>query len=62
MNHSVPMVLIVEDEPAQREVLAYNLQAQGFAVRQADNGEEALLMVTEDMPDLIVLDWMLPNV
>lgn len=62
MNHSVPMVLIVEDEPAQREVLAYNLQAQGFAVRQADNGEEALLMVSEDMPDLIVLDWMLPNV
>lgn len=62
MNHSVPMVLIVEDEPAQREVLAYNLHAQGFAVRQADNGEEALLMVSEDMPDLIVLDWMLPNV
>ncbi|MFO1176638.1 MAG: phosphate regulon transcriptional regulator PhoB [Paracoccaceae bacterium] len=62
MNQSAPSVLVVEDEPAQREVLAYNLEAQGFVVRQADNGEEALLMVAEEAPDLIVLDWMLPNV
>lgn len=62
MNRTIPSVLVVEDEPAQREVLAYNLEAQGFRVRQADNGEEALLMVAEDAPDLIVLDWMLPNV
>ena len=62
MSQPIPLVLIVEDEPAQREVLAYNLEAQGFAVRQADNGEEALLMVAEEVPDLIVLDWMLPNV
>jgi two-component system phosphate regulon response regulator PhoB len=57
-----PSVLVVEDEPAQREVLAYNLEAQGFRVAQADNGEEALLLVAEEAPDLIVLDWMLPNV
>lgn len=57
-----PTVLIVEDEPAQREVLAYNLEAEGYRVAQADNGEEALLIVAEDTPDLIVLDWMLPNV
>ncbi|MEI2804706.1 MAG: phosphate regulon transcriptional regulator PhoB [Albidovulum sp.] len=57
-----PTVLIVEDEAAQREVLAYNLEAEGYRVAQADNGEEALLMVAEDAPDLIVLDWMLPNV
>lgn len=62
MNRSTPSVLVVEDEPAQREVLAYNLEAQGFRVAQADNGEEALLMVAEETPDLIVLDWMLPNV
>lgn len=62
MNQSIPSVLVVEDEPAQREVLAYNLEAQGFRVAQADNGEEALLMVSEEVPDLIVLDWMLPNV
>ncbi len=57
-----PTVLVVEDEPAQREVLTYNLEAEGFRVAQADNGEEALLLVAEDVPDLIVLDWMLPNV
>ncbi len=57
-----PTVLVVEDEPAQREVLAYNLEAEGFRVAQADDGEEALLLVAEETPDLIVLDWMLPNV
>ena len=57
-----PSVLVVEDEPAQREVLAYNLAAEGFRVQQADNGEEALLIVAEETPDLIVLDWMLPSV
>ncbi|MEE4348557.1 MAG: phosphate regulon transcriptional regulator PhoB [Paracoccaceae bacterium] len=57
-----PTVLIVEDEPAQREVLAYNLEAEGFRVSRAENGEEALLLIAEEAPDLIVLDWMLPNV
>lgn len=57
-----PMVLVVEDEPAQREVLAYNLEAEGFRVARAENGEEALLLVDEGAPDVIVLDWMLPNV
>lgn len=57
-----PTVLVVEDEPAQREVLTYNLEAEGFRVSEADNGEEALLLVAEEVPDLIVLDWMLPNV
>ena len=57
-----PCVLLVEDEPAQREVLTYNLEADGFRVATAENGEEALLMVDEAQPDLIVLDWMLPRV
>lgn len=57
-----PTVLIVEDEPAQREVLAYNLEAEGYRVTRAENGEEALILVDEDTPDLIVLDWMLPSV
>ena len=56
-----PRVLVVEDEPAQREVLAYNLEAEGFEVSRASNGEEALILVQEDMPDIIVLDWMMPN-
>jgi two-component system, OmpR family, phosphate regulon response regulator PhoB len=57
-----PTVLIVEDESAQREVLTYNLEAEGFRVASAENGEEALLLVDEVSPDIIVLDWMLPNV
>jgi two-component system phosphate regulon response regulator PhoB len=57
-----PTVLLVEDEPAQREVLAYNLEAEGFSVVQAADGEEALMLVEEAAPDLIVLDWMLPLV
>jgi two-component system phosphate regulon response regulator PhoB len=62
MNTIQPTVLVVEDEPAQREVLGYNLEAEGFRVARAENGEEALLLVDEEQPDIIVLDWMLPNV
>ncbi len=62
MSSDQPTVLLVEDEPAQREVLSYNLEADGFRVTTAENGEEALLLVEEGAPDLIVLDWMLPNV
>lgn len=57
-----PTVLVVEDEGAQREVLTYNLEAEGFRVASAENGEEALILVDEVSPDIIVLDWMLPNV
>ena len=56
-----PRVLLVEDEYAQREVLAYNLEAEGFDVIQADNGEDALILVDEDQPDMIILDWMMPK-
>jgi len=59
---AAPLVLVVEDEPAQRELLAYNLEAEGYSVAKAGNGEEALLLVEEAPPDVIVLDWMLPNV
>ena len=61
MSPDQPRVLVVEDEAAQREVLAYNLEAEGFAVSRAQNGEEALLLINEDAPDIIVLDWMMPN-
>ena len=61
MKKDQSVVLVVEDEPAQREVLAFNLDAEGYDVVQAANGEEALIMVDEVMPDIIVLDWMMPN-
>jgi len=57
-----PSVLLVEDEPAQRAVLSYNLEREGYRVIEAENGEEALLLVKEDRPDVVVLDWMLPSV
>ena len=61
MSLNQPKILVVEDEPSQREVLAYNLKAEGFLVISADNGEDALLLVEEEEPDLILLDWMMPN-
>jgi len=61
MSADQPTVLVVEDELAQREVLAYNLEADGFRVVRAENGEEAMLLVDEDAPDIVVLDWMMPN-
>ena len=61
MAGTQPLVLLVEDEPAQREVLSYNLSAEGFRVTTAVDGDEALLLAGEEVPDLILLDWMLPN-
>lgn len=57
-----PHILIIEDEPAQVEVLVYNLQSEGFRVSQASDGDEGLLQVEETEPDLVILDWMLPGV
>jgi len=59
---TAPLVLVVEDEPAQRELLTYNLEADGFRVAGAASGDEALMLVDEERPDLILLDWMLPGV
>lgn len=56
-----PTVLVVEDEAAQREVLKYNLESEGFHVVTAADGNEALLLIQEEKPDLIFLDWMLPH-
>ena len=55
-----PRVLIVEDETALVELLRYNLEQSGFRVSVAYDGEEALASVQEDVPDLMLLDWMLP--
>ncbi|MCU0907606.1 MAG: phosphate regulon transcriptional regulator PhoB [Rhodobacteraceae bacterium] len=62
MSPDQPRVLVVEDETAQREILAYNLEAEGFRVARAETGDEALVLVDEERPDIIVLDWMLPGV
>lgn len=57
-----PKILLVEDEIPQQELLRYNLEAEGYDVILADNGEDALLLFAEEGPDLVVLDWMIPNV
>ena len=62
MTVQQPCVLLVEDEGAQREVLTYNLESEGFRVVAAETGDAAMLLVAEEAPDLMVLDWMLPNV
>lgn len=62
MSAEKPNVLVVEDELSQGEVLAYNLEAEGFSVSRAMTGDEALLLVDEAAPDVILLDWMLPGV
>lgn len=56
-----PIVLIVEDEVAQMEMLAYNVEALGYTALRADTGEEGMLLAAEHEPDLIILDWMLPG-
>ena len=56
-----PYILVVEDEAALLTLLRYNLEKGGFEVGEAVDGEEALLMVDERRPDLMVLDWMLPT-
>jgi two-component system phosphate regulon response regulator PhoB len=57
-----PYVLVVEDEDALATLLQYNLDKEGYDVAVAGDGEEALLLAEERLPDLVVLDWMLPKV
>ncbi len=56
-----PFILVVEDEAPIQDLLTYNLEQAGFEVAQAFDGEDALVVVAERMPDLIILDWMLPH-
>lgn len=55
-----PQVMIVEDEASLVTLLRYNLEKEGYRVVEAMDGEEALTMVAEDQPDMMILDWMLP--
>ncbi len=57
----MPTILLVEDDRTLREVVALNLERQGFTVRQVADGEAALTEVRQSPPDLIVLDVMLPK-
>jgi len=53
---------VVEDEDSLATLLQYNLEKEGYQVSVAGDGEEALMQVDERLPDLVVLDWMLPKI
>lgn len=57
-----PYVLVAEDESAVSELLHYNLRKEDYDVGIATDGEEALIMMDERQPDLLLLDWMLPKI
>lgn len=59
---TTPFILVIEDEDALATLLQYNLEKEGYAVAVAPDGEEGLTQVDERLPDLVVLDWMLPKV
>ncbi len=58
---SKPRILVVEDEEALSVLLRYNLEAAGYQVTCTDHGDEADLLLRESVPDLVLLDWMLPG-
>jgi two-component system, OmpR family, phosphate regulon response regulator PhoB len=55
-------IMIVEDEAALSMLLAYNLEAEGFTVDRIERGDEVETRLSETIPDLVILDWMLPGV
>ena len=54
-------IVVVEDEEALGVLLRYNLEAEGYQVDVIENGDEADIRLKEEMPDLLLLDWMLPG-
>jgi two-component system OmpR family response regulator len=56
-----PKILVIEDDAALAEVLAYNLRKEGYGVESAADGEKGLEMTRREKPDLLILDLMLPG-
>ena len=56
-----PTILVVEDEPAIQELVVINLKHAGFLVVRAGSAEEAESTIRAALPDLVILDWMLPG-
>jgi two-component system phosphate regulon response regulator PhoB len=62
VNKQQPSVLVVDDEAAIREMIQFALERAEFPVATAANAQEALLRISENRPDIILLDWMMPGV
>ncbi|MEM9105197.1 MAG: response regulator, partial [Pseudomonadota bacterium] len=56
-----PQITVVEDEEALSVLLRYNLEAEGYEVDTVLRGDEAEMQLQERVPDLLILDWMLPG-
>lgn len=56
---SAPSLLLVEDDPALAELLEFRFSSEGYKVTVTPDGDEALLFASEQVPDLVVLDWMI---
>ena len=56
---SAPKLLLVEDDAALAELVEFRFRGEGYEVRVTDDGDEALIMASEDAPDLVLLDWMI---
>lgn len=54
-------ILLVDDDPAIRKILSQSLEMEGFVIYQASNGEEALEAIDSTIPDLVILDVMMPK-
>ncbi len=54
-------ILIIDDEDDIRDILKYNLEKEGFYIRVASNGEQGLKLIQQSIPDLIILDVMMPG-
>ncbi len=59
---STPTIVVAEDEDALATLLQYNLEKEGYRVLLAGDGEEAMIVIDEAKPDLLLLDWMLPKI
>jgi len=59
---SKPKLLLVEDDRALADLLIWHFEREGFGVRRTGDGEEALMLVEEDQPDIVVLDWMIEGI
>src|SRR3546814_10943678 len=56
-----PDLLLIEDDEAIAELIVWHFAREGFSVRQTPDGEQALILVEERVPDIVLLDWMIES-
>jgi len=61
MKKNLPLILIVEDDPAHLQLLEYNVGRAGYAITTATNGRDAWTAIRTELPDIVLLDWMIPE-